>query len=296
MKKLVFVFVLAILLVSACAPSARDVAEEVIAIQAESTQTALASEAHCTNSDGGIYTVGAHEWFMGKEYVCTADGLGNAAFLPVQGDVQTPTPTGAPAISNGPTATPNSYPWECYFAGARMTDDKIPGAERIGGSGKCDINALINGVSLQPYWEEVVTYDTLLPAGLDRNDVATASFEPINDFLRVIGIRHGSVMYYFVLDADESADNFAFWWTSCIKYDVDTMTLTVYKNDSGQPGGFDGSCTGTWKEFGALTSDRFSGEILTYINAINELAAKGWVAPSKPLVLDTVWFEAWPPQ
>lgn len=122
MKKFTLFFLLATLL-TACAPSARDVAEEVIAIQAEQTQTAVAAaNAKCKNSDGGTYEVGEHEWFMGVEYVCTADGLGNAAFYLVDA-TQTPEAyhTMVPTATGTPTSETSEY---CVSFGG---NEGIPG-------------------------------------------------------------------------------------------------------------------------------------------------------------------------
>lgn len=261
------IFVLIASLIGACAPaSPQEVARAMITEQAAMTQTAVLP--------------------VGTQVAMTVSAIPQNVY-------DDATPTGAPAL-NGPTATPNSYPWECYYSGARMTDGHVPGAERIGGAGYCDVNALINSVSMQAFWEEIVNSETQLPVGLERTDVAEGTFEANNDYLRVIGIRHGNTMLYFVPDATESNSAFPFWWTSCVEYNVETGIMKFFKDDSGKPGGFDGSCTGVWKEFGGKTADKFSGEIMVYIQAIETLAAKGYKTPNQPYVLDIVWFEAWP--
>jgi hypothetical protein len=214
-------------------------------------------------------------------------------------NTETVTNTLVPVIPATPTATSTPIPSsvvECYFAGARMTDGHVPGATRNGGAGRCDVNALINSVSMQAFWEEVVTNDTQLPVGLKRTDVAPSTYEPGNDFPRAFAINNNGTLSYFVPDASEGVGLFPFWWTSCVKYNVETNVMTFYKDDSGNAGGFDGTCTGTWKEFDGKPATAFSGETLTYIKAIQDLAEKGYTLPSQPYVFDVIWFEAWPPQ
>ncbi len=215
------------------------------------------------------------------------------------------TPAQTPEVASTPiviipataTSTPiSSDEVECYFAGARMTDGHVPGAERNGGSGRCDIDALINSMSMQAFWEEVVNNDTHLPVGLKLTDVAANTYEPGNDFPRAFAINNNGTLSYFVPDTSEGVGLFPFWWTSCVKYNVETNVMTFYKDDSGNAGGFDGTCAGTWKEFDGKPATAFSGETLTYIKAIQDLATKGYTLPSQPYVFDVIWFEAWPPQ
>lgn len=281
-----FYLLLAIsLLLAACAPSARDVAEEVIAIQAEATQTALASEPHCTNDDGGTYTVGEHEWFMGKEYVCTEDGLGNASFLPAQA-AATNTPFIPQTATPFPTVTqkPVQIAKYCIGAGGKWLVKYNDGIQFAGYLDRAKL--MSTGLPLQPYLYQVnvsgiteITWNGV-QMKLDPTE------EPFNDggATQLIACQDETGVWHYYQAT--RVDNF-FNLTSYITWE-NGLPLGR-EHDGGAAGTWTGTPGGRKIVFTEVTLETVSPELITHWDAVQALIARIDSVVCEPGCIASIW-------